>query len=178
MQKRKSANSTRIETEKTDANDVTKQYVDLQAQIHNLRTEEAQYLAIMKSAAKVPDMLDVSEKLSEVRGEIEQQQAEFLTLSKQVETVAITVSLRSEPIAPVAELHWRPLYQIKLAWHDALDGLSDYANTMLGVILYIPVVMLWVVTFVLGAAAVWKLLRWGARAFFAFPKPVEAVSKT
>ncbi|PYX85220.1 MAG: hypothetical protein DMG68_18470 [Acidobacteria bacterium] len=63
MQKRKSANSTRIETEKTDANDVTKQYVDLQAQIHNLRTEEAQYLSIMKSAAKVPDMLDVSEKL-------------------------------------------------------------------------------------------------------------------
>jgi hypothetical protein len=170
--------ATRIETEKTDANDVTKQYVDLQARIRNLRAEEAQYLAIMKSAAKVPDMLDVSEKLSEVRGEIEQQQAEFLTLSKQVETVAITVSLRSEPIAPVAELHWRPLYQIKLAWHDALDGLSDYANTMLGVILYIPVVILWVVTFVLGVAAVWKLLRWGARAFFAFPKPVEAVSKT
>jgi len=132
---------------------------------------EAQYLAIMKSAGRVKDMLDVSEKLSDVRGEIEQQQAEFETLSKQVETVAITVSLRSEPVVPVADLHWRPLYQIKLAWHEALDGLADYADTMVSVVLYIPVVILWVGTFVLGATAVWKLLRWGARVFFAYPKP-------
>jgi len=48
----------------------------------------------MKSAAKVQDMLEVSRKLSEVRGEIEQQQAEFATLSKQVETVALTLALR------------------------------------------------------------------------------------
>jgi cell division protein FtsL len=162
----------RIENEKTDATDVTKQYVDLQARIRNLRAEEAQYLTIMRSAGKVKDMLEVSEKVSDVRGEIEQQQAEFETLSKQVETVAISVLLRSEPVAPVAELHWRPLYQLKLAWHDALDGFADYANTMVNVVLYIPVVMLWVGTCVLGAVAVWKLLRWGARVFFAYPKAV------
>lgn len=160
----------RIENEKTDATDVTKQYVDLQARIRNLRAEEAQYLAIMRRAGKVKDMLDVSEKLSDVRGEIEQQQAEFATLSKQVETVAITVSLRSEPVAPVAELHWRPLYQIRLAWRDALDGLADYANIIISVVLYLPVVILWIGTFAVGAAAVWKLLRWGARVFFAYPK--------
>jgi len=36
-----------------------------------------------------------------VRGEIDQQQAEFDALSKQVETVAITVSLRAEADAQV-----------------------------------------------------------------------------
>lgn len=160
----------RVESEKTDATDVTKQYVDLQARVRSLRAEEVQYLTIMKSAGKVKDMLDVSEKLSNVRGEIEQQQAEFETLSKQVETVAITVSLRSEPVAPAAELHWRPVYQLTLAWHDALDGLADYANTMLAVIFYVPVVVLWILTFTLGVAGTWKLLRWGARVFFAHPK--------
>src|SRR5262249_2597111 len=40
----------RIEGEKTDASDVTKQYVDMQARLRNLRAEEAQYLQIMKSA--------------------------------------------------------------------------------------------------------------------------------
>lgn len=162
----------RIESEKTDATDVTKQYVDLQVRIRNLRAEEAQYLTIMRSAGKVKDMLEVSEKLSDVRGEIEQQKAEFETLSKQVETVAITVSLRSEPVVPVAALHWRPLYQVKFAWHDALDGFADYANTTLGVIFYIPVVIVWILTFTLGAAAAWKLLRWGARVFFVYPKPL------
>jgi len=73
-----------VESEKTEAQDVTRQYIDMEARLHNLRAEEAQYLVIMKSAYKVYDLLEVTEKLSEVRGQIEQQQAEFQTLSKQV----------------------------------------------------------------------------------------------
>jgi hypothetical protein len=161
----------RIETEKTDAKDVTTEYVDRGARIRNLRAQEAQYLNIMKSAAKVKDMLEVSEKLSEVRGQIEQEQAEFETLSKQVETVALSIALRAEAQAQVFGLHWRPLYEIKLAAQDALDGLASYATTMLAIILYIPVVLLWTTTIVLSAAGAWKLLRWIAQVFFAYPKP-------
>ena len=62
----------------------------------NLRAEEAQYLSILKQANTVKDMLAVTERLSEVRGQIEQQQAEFNALSRQIETVAITISLRTE----------------------------------------------------------------------------------
>jgi len=43
----------------------------------NLKAEEQQYLLILKQAKTVKDKLDVSEKLSDVRGQIEQQQAEF-----------------------------------------------------------------------------------------------------
>ena len=83
----------RVENERLDAQDVTKQYVDQEARLRNLRAGEAQYLSILKHASTVSDTLEVA-KLNEVRGEIEQQQAEFDALSKQVETVAITVSLR------------------------------------------------------------------------------------
>jgi uncharacterized protein DUF4349 len=75
---------------------VTRRYVDQGASIRNLRAEEAQYLAIMQQASTVKDMLAVSEQLSGVRGQIEQQQAEFNALSRQIETVAIAVSLRTE----------------------------------------------------------------------------------
>src|SRR5262249_28411107 len=70
----------KIDNENTDAKDVTREYVDMDARLRNLRAEESQYLQIMKSATKVTDMLAVSEKLSEVRGQIEQQQAEFQAL--------------------------------------------------------------------------------------------------
>ena len=159
----------RIEVEQSNASDVTTHYVDLEARIRNLRAQEAQYLAIMKSAAKVKDMLEVSEKLSDVRGDIEQQQAEFATLSKQVETVALSIMLRAEPVVP-AVAHWRPLYEMQLAARGALDGLTSYATTMMGVILEIPIVLLWLATIVLGAAGSWKVLRWVARVFFAYPK--------
>ena len=71
----------RVENEKIAAEDVTRQYVDQDASIRNLRAEEAQYLTILKRATTVKDMLAVTENLSEVRGQIEQQQAEFNALS-------------------------------------------------------------------------------------------------
>jgi chemotaxis protein histidine kinase CheA len=156
----------RVETEKTNAEDVTRQYVDMEARLRNLRAEEAQYLTIMKSAYKVDDLLEVTQKLSEVRGQIEQQQAEFQTLSKQVETVAITISLHVLADAQVFGLNWRPLYQLKVAARDGLDALADYATTMVASLFYAPVILAWSLTILLTAVAGWRLLRWTGRRFF------------
>jgi hypothetical protein len=126
----------RVESEQMEAQDVTRQYVDQQVHLRNLRAQEVQYLTILKQAKTVKDTLDVSEKLNGVRGEIEQQQAEFEALSKQVETVAITVSLHSEAEANVFGLHWRPLYELKLAMVQGLEGLADYATAMFSFVFY------------------------------------------
>lgn len=160
----------RVELEKTETSDATKQYVDTESRIRNLRAEEAQYLQIMRSAAKVPDLLAVSAKLSEVRGQIEQQQAEFQALSRQVEMACISVSLRAQNQEQVFGIQWRPLYRLKVAARDALDALGSYAAFMASCLLILPVVLLWVATTTLGIAAGWRILRWGARVFFAFPK--------
>jgi Domain of unknown function (DUF4349) len=166
----------RIESEKTDARDVTRQYVDLEARLRNLRAEEAQYLGIMKSAYKVDDMLAVSQKLSEVRGEIEQQQAEFQTLSKQVETVAITISLRTIADAQVFGFNWRPLYQLKVAARDGIDALADYATAMAAILFYLPVVLAWGLTILLAGMVGWHSFRWAARRFFDRPQPTSTQS--
>lgn len=152
----------RVESERTYAQDVTKQYVDMDARLRNLHAEEAQYLQIMKSAVKVQDMLGISEKLSDVRGEIEQQQAEFATLSKQIETVAITVSLRARAETDVLGFHWRPLYHLKVAAHDGLEGLANYVSSMATLALYLPVVLLWTATGLISALLGWRFLRWVA----------------
>jgi uncharacterized protein DUF4349 len=166
--------ATRLETEKTDQTDVTKDYVDQDARLRNLRATEAQYLSILKRATTVKDTLAVSEKLNEVRGEIEQQQAEFDTLSKQIETVAINIALRAQADTRVFGLQWRPWYQLKTAARDGLDGLGDYAATMTAIIMYLPAILLWMATILVAAVVAWRLLRWVARVFFAFPKPVAA----
>ena len=159
----------RVESEHVEAQDVTRQYVDLDANLRNLRAEEIRYLSIMKRASTVKDTLEVSEKLSEVRGQIEQQQAEFEALSKQVETVAITVSLRTEAEAEVFGLHWRPLYQMKLAARDGLDGVGNYA-AIAGFAFLLPTILLWLVTILLGSLAAWRILRWASRMFFGWPQ--------
>jgi hypothetical protein len=165
----------RVESEKIEAQDVTRQYVDQEARLRNLRAEEAQYLGILKQAHTVEDTLDVSEKLSGVRGQIEQQQAEFNALSKQVETVAITVSLRAEAEARVFGLNWRPLYQMKMALRDGLDGVGDYASSMTALLFYLPAVLLWLVTILVGAGLGWKVLRWAGKRVFGWGRTAEAV---
>lgn len=162
--------SIRVEAEKLDAQDVTREYVDQEARLRNLRAEETQYLTILKRASTVKETLEVTGKLSEVRGEIEEQQAEFNALSKQVETVAITVSLHSEADVRVFGLNWRPLYQFKMSAREGVQALGDYAASMTAFAFYLPAVLLWLTTVLLGAAIGWRLLKWVARVFFSFPK--------
>ncbi len=162
----------RVESEKIEAQDVTRQYVDQDASIRNLRAEEAQYLAILKQAGTVKDMLIVTEKLSEVRGLIEQQQAEFNALSRQVETVALTVSLRTEPVPQTFGLNWHPGYQLEQALHDGLESLATYATAMIGILFYLPATLLWVGTIVGVLVIGWRTVRWIGRRWFGWKEAV------
>lgn len=156
----------RVESERIDAQDVSRQYVDQDANLRNLKAEEAQYLEILKQANTVKDMLTVTEQLSQVRGQIEQQQAEFSALSTQVETVAIAISLRTEVEGRVVGLNWRPLYQLKLAVHDGLASVANYATAMLAIVFYLPAVLLWVGTILTAVIISWRATRWvGVRWF-------------
>jgi Domain of unknown function (DUF4349) len=163
-----------IESEKIDAQDVSRQYIDEDASLRNLRAEESQYLAILKQANTVKDMLAVTERLSEVRGQIEQQQAEFNALSRQIEAVALTISLRTEPQPSAFGLNWRPVYQLKLALHDGLESLANYATAMATVLFYLPAVLLWVGTILIGMMTSWKILRWAGRRWFGWTDAAQA----
>jgi hypothetical protein len=160
-----------VESEKTDAQDVTRQYIDMEARLRNLRAEETQYLTILKSAYKVTDLLEVEQKLSEVRGQIEQQQAEFQALSKQVETVAITISLRARADTQVFGVNWRPFYELKIAARNGLEAMGDYAAAMAAILFYVPVVLAWTLTILLAGVIGWRLFRWTGRRFFDWPNP-------
>ncbi len=164
----------RVESERIEAQDVTRQYVDNETNLRNLRAEEARYLAILKEAKTVKDALEVSEKLGDVRGQIEREQAEFNALSKQVETVAIEISMRTQAEAQVFGLQWRPLYQVKLALRDGREAVAEYGASMVSILFCLPAVFLWLCTIVLGAAVGWKILRWAARVFFSWPKQEAA----
>lgn len=166
----------RVESERVDAQDVTRQYVDQDASLRNLRAEEAQYLTILKQASTVKDMLAVSEQLSEVRGQIEQQEAEFHALSRQIETVSIAISLRTEAEVQTFGLNWRPLYQLKLALHDGLESVANYGTAMITILFYLPATLLWVGTILLGIIVSWRIVRWIGMRWFGW-NPVDSAAQ-
>jgi len=55
-------------------------------------------------------------------------QAEFTTLSKQVETVAITISLEAEADTRIFGVDWRPLYGLKVATRNGIESVGKYVS--------------------------------------------------
>jgi len=79
--------------EDTSAKDVTEEYVDLSAKLHNLEATEEQYLRLMEKAERVEDILNVQRELSKTRGEIEQTKGRMQYLERTSATSLIRVQL-------------------------------------------------------------------------------------
>jgi hypothetical protein len=150
----------RVQHEQIETRDVTREYLDTDSRLRNMRAEEQQYLLLLKRAGSMKDTLEVTEKISEVRDEIERTQGELNYMSRQVAMSAISIQLIQESDAQVAGLHWRPLYNAKLAAREMLAGLADWVDFLVALILKLPFILVWLVTAVLLAAIGWKAVRW------------------
>jgi hypothetical protein len=150
----------RVRQDSVTAADVSKQYVDRESRLRNLRAEEQQFLEVMKKAHTVPDVLAVTKELSEVRGEIETADAEFRHLKDQIDMAQIDVHLAAQVSSGS---HWGLGTSIKSAFSDFLESLATFADFLIWLVVNLPLVVLWGVTIFVLAAACWYVLRKAAR---------------
>jgi len=80
--------------ESTSSRDVTEEYVDLSAQLHNLEASEAQLLELMKQTGEVAEILDVQRELAKTRGQIERTRGRMQYLEQTSSTSLIQVYLQ------------------------------------------------------------------------------------
>jgi hypothetical protein len=84
---------TRVSNEKVTGQDVTEEYVDLEARVRAQRAVEEQYLSVLKEAKSIPDILAVEQKLGEARTEIERAEGRRRLLENETRLSTITVHL-------------------------------------------------------------------------------------
>ncbi|MCU1283959.1 MAG: hypothetical protein JWO13_309 [Acidobacteriales bacterium] len=156
----------RVDSERVDSSDVTKQFVDTEASLRNLRAEEQQYLTIMKQAKSVKDTLEVTEHLSSVRGQIDRMQGELNLLRHDVEMSSLTVAVLLDADSKVLGIYWRPIYETKVAFRNGLEALTSYVDLMVAFIMYIPALLIWAFTIVLIGATGFRTIRWAFRRLF------------
>lgn len=110
--------ATRILQEKTTGQDVTEEFIDLEARIRTKRALEAQFLEIMKQAKNVTDALEVQSELASVRTEIERLEGRRRFLENQASLSTITVMLQSQtPIVSTTGF----MYSVREAFKDGVD---------------------------------------------------------
>ncbi len=119
-----------VRSEAVSAEDVTDQLVDGAARLRNLRRTENDMLKIMDRSGKIGEVLEVENRLSEVRDQIERLDAEQHALAARVATSTIEVHLEDVVTAKIAE----PSIQSQLynAWTAAWHASRDLALTLVG----------------------------------------------
>jgi len=149
----------RVESDKSEARDVTREFIDSEARLRNMKVEEAQYLELMHRSSSTKDIIAITARISAVRGRIEQLTGELRYLSHQVEMSSITITLSTEYISSDRR-EWHPLRSAQLAFRDMVEGLTGYADAMISFVLFIPVALLWIMTVTVLPILGWKVIRW------------------
>jgi hypothetical protein len=140
----------RVESESTESQDVTEEYVDLQARLNNAEATEQQYLAILEKAEDVEDILKVYDSLSRVRQEIEQIKGRMLYLERTSSTSLISVRLEPEATAkPLVRAGWSALETLK----SAVRGIVTFGQ-------WLGVLVIWLIIFIPVWGTILGIILW------------------
>jgi hypothetical protein len=141
--------------------DVTAQYTDLQARLHNLQSAEAQLRQIMASATKTEDVLAVYNQLVTVQGEIESLQGQIRYLDETSSFAQVSVQL--QPFVPSQPLQiggWHPSGTARQALQALVIGLQRLGDALIWLgICGLPVLILLAIPAFLIVWAVRRQLR-------------------
>ena len=101
--------SERVERENRSSQDVTTEFVDIEARLGNLRAAEQQLMVLFERSGKVSDVLEVQRELTNVRGQIESLQGRLNYLSQTTATSLVSVWFHpTTSTAPISDPAWSP----------------------------------------------------------------------
>lgn len=149
----------RVTTESTRSRDVTEEYIDLKARLRNAEATENQFLALLEKAETVEDIIRVYDRLSRVRGDIEQIMGRMQYLEQTVAMSLISVHLSPAVIErPLVRPDWR-----------AMDGLTSAVRGLVITGQWLGTIAIWLIIFIpvwgipLGIIFHWRRRRRKAR---------------
>ena len=130
----------RVIQEKVTGQDVTEEFMDLEARIKNQKALELQFLEIMKRAGKVDDALSVQRELAEVRTEIEKLEGRRRFLENQSSLSTINVTLQPPTQIVNATGFW---YSVRSAFSDGVDVATGIVLFLIrAIIALLPIIVL------------------------------------
>jgi hypothetical protein len=132
----------KVVAESQTADDVTEQFVDLEARLTNLEALETELRALltevrMQDNADPEKIITVFNELSSVRGQIEQIQGQLEYLENATTLATLDIHLTQTPSAvPIVEEPWEPAEVAREAVRDLVAGLQGAADWAISFALY------------------------------------------
>lgn len=142
--------SVKVVSENLEGQDVTDQYVDIEANIENLVTTKARFEEILRSATEISDITNLNQQIIYLQQQIDSYKGQQVSLSKNAELAKVTIYLSTDEIAlPYAPNEtWRPNVIFKLAVRSLISHVRELGTALIWIIVYaviwIPIsVLIW-----------------------------------
>lgn len=160
----------RVIQERISGQDVTEEYIDLEARIRTQKALEQQFLEIMKQAKRIADALEVQRQLADVRTEVERLEGRRRFLDNKASLSTITVTLQSgTPMVAATTSGFG---------HDVKDAFGDGIDTAVAIVMgLIRIAIVLVPITLLILLPGWFLLRSTFRRF-SWPRRNQPVAVT
>ena len=150
-----------VEMESQSGEEVTAQYIDLDARLTNARNTEQRLTDLLRNrTGKLSDVLEVEQELDRVRGEIEQMEAERKNMSNQVSYATLNATIAEDY---KAQLQVVPPSTSTRLRNAAVEGYRSMADGVVSLALFLlstgPSLLLWGVVLFFPARLIWKKVR-------------------
>lgn len=125
-----------VETETLSGEDVTGQVADLDARVRALAGEEQQYLVLLRSARRIGEVMEIRERLGQVRQELESLKAQSKALKglASMSTISATFVQKPSTSDPVKPADWS-----ERAWAEATTALTSIGRVIVTGLIYLVV---------------------------------------
>jgi hypothetical protein len=151
----------RVESESQSGEDVTSQYVDLEARLSNARNTERRLTDLLRQrTGRLADVLAVENEINRVRGEIEGMEAERKNLANRVRFASLNATVTEDYRA---QLQVVPPSTSTRFRNAAVDGYRTVVDGVVGMAVFLvssgPSLLFWGGLLFFPVRSVWRRLR-------------------
>jgi hypothetical protein len=130
----------KVKAQRISGEDVTSQFVDLEARLRNWEAQEDVLLTLMGKSTSIADSLKVQQALQDVQLAIEEIKGQLRVLGDQTDLSTITLSIAERvPVPPVAK---KPNPFVR-SWRAAVEGtVAVFTAILIGLGFLVPVFLM------------------------------------
>ncbi len=148
-----------IQRDGMSSQDVTEEYVDLQARLRAQQSKASRLEELMAQAEDTEAVLEIFRELSATHEEIERIKGRMQYLEKSAAMATITIYLMpDETVGPVEVQRWRPGGALKSALEALIETLKFLVDALIWLALYIVPVLLVIALIIFGLIRLLRLI--------------------
>ncbi len=144
----------------TTAQDVTADYVDVQARVQSLEAARARLQQLMQNAETTEDLLMAEQQLTQREADLESLKGQMQYLSESARLSSISIDLQPYILSQPVDTRWRPAETVRRAVNSLVNGLRDFGDFL---ITFVIAVLPWLLLFAAVIYGVIRFIIWRVR---------------